>query len=215
MITRFLAGAALAAALASPAPARQAEAVQVDEKAGTVSFGAKVAQFDKYEQLKGAIEYLLVMPGGKEYEAVLVAAIDPVALYEGMKKIGLAPGKSGSQEDKTAPEGGKLKITVSWKDGDKERKEPAETLVLDALSNKPMEQKPWIFNGSREVFNPAEGKMTLGALNTKNVVALYWNDSTVLVQPSLAAKDAHQFKVNKASAPKSGTAVRVTFESVK
>jgi len=212
MTSRILAAGLL---LAASAVAQEADSLKVDEKAGTVSFGGKVAQFDKYEQLKGAIEYLLVMPGGKEYEAIFVAKVDGVALYEGMKKIGLTPGKSGSQDDKIAPEGGNLKIWVSWKDGDKERKEPAETFVLDALVNKPMEQKPWVFNGSREVFNPAEGKMTLGVLNTKNVVALYWNDSTVLVQTGVASKDAHQFKVNKAAVPKSGTAVRITFEATK
>lgn len=210
---------ALAAIFAALVPvlgaAQESGSLQIDTAKGTISFAARVAKFDQYEQLKGAIEYLVVMPGGKEYESVLVAPVDPIALYEGLKKIGVEPGKSGSTEEKTPPEGGRLRIWVEWKDGDKDRREPAETFVLDVLSGKPMEVKPWVFTGSREVFNPAEGKMTLGVLNTKNLIALYHNDATVLVQPSSLAKDPHQFKVNKPAVPREGTPVRIVLEAVK
>jgi hypothetical protein len=210
---------ALAAIFAALVPvlgaAQESGSLQIDAARGAISFAARVAKFDQYEQLKGAIEYLVVMPGGKEYESVFVAPVDPIALYEGLKKIGVEPGKSGSTEEKTPPEGGRLRIWVEWKDGDKDRREPAETFVLDVLSGKPMEVKPWVFTGSREVFNPAEGKMTLGVLNTKNVIALYHNDATVLVQPSSLAKDPHQFKVNKPAVPREGTPVRIVLEAVK
>lgn len=210
---------ALAAIFAALVPvlgaAQESGSLQIDAAKGTISFAARVAKFDQYEQLKGAIEYLVVMPGGKEYESVFVAPLDPIALYEGLKKIGVEPGKSGSNEQKTPPEGGRLRLWVEWKDGDKDRREPAETFVLDVLSGKPMEVKPWVFTGSREVFNPAEGKMTLGVLNTKNVIALYHNDATVLVQPSSLAKDPHQFKVNKPAVPREGTPVRIVLEAVK
>lgn len=210
---------ALAAIFAALVPvlgaAQESGSLQIDAARGAISFAARVAKFDQYEQLKGAIEYLVVMPGGKEYESVFVAPVDPIALYEGLKKIGVEPGKSGSTEEKTPPEGGRLRIWVEWKDGDKDRREPAETFVLDVLSGKPMEVKPWVFTGSREVFNPAEGKMTLGVLNTKNLIALYHNDATVLVQPSSLAKDPHQFKVNKPAVPREGTPVRIVLEAVK
>lgn len=209
----------LAAALAALAPAlgtaQESGSLQIDAAKGTISFGARVAKFDQYEQLKGAIEYLVVMPGGKEYESVFVAPVDPVALYEGLKKIGVQPGKSGSNEEKTPPEGGRLRLWVEWKDGDKDRREPAETFILDVLTGKSMEPRPWVFTGSREVFNPSEGKMTLGVLNTKNLIALYHNDATVLVQPSSLAKDPHQFKVNKPACPREGTAVRIVLEAIK
>ncbi len=209
---------AAAALLLLAASQEQKGDLQVDEKAGTVAFGAKVAQFDKYPQLKGAIEYLMTMPGGKEYESLLVAPVDAVALHAGLKKIGLAPGKSGGEDDngkRFGPEGGRMKIWVEWKDGDKDRREPAETLVLDVLSGKPMDPKAWVFSGSREVFNPAEGKMSLGTVASKNVVGLFQMDSTVLVQAGAVPKDPHQYKVNKAAAPKEGTAVRIVIEAVK
>ncbi|MFN3485818.1 MAG: YdjY domain-containing protein [Planctomycetota bacterium] len=212
---KFTFAAALAAIIPVSGTAQEAGPLQIDTAKGTISFGARVAKFDQYEQLKGAIEYLVVMPGGKEYESIFVAPIDPVALYEGLKKLGLQPGKSGSNEEKTPPEGGRLRIWVEWKEGEKNRREPAETFVLDVLSGKPMDRKPWVFTGSREVFNPAEGKMTLGVLNTKNVIALYHNDATVLVQPSELAKDPHQFKVHKPACPREGTPVVIILEAIK
>jgi hypothetical protein len=214
-----VAGALAAMILGAAAPAQEKKAdlepLKVDEKAGRITFGARVATFDKYPQLKGAIEYLITMPGGKEYESVLVAPLDPVALHAGLKKIGLAPGKSGGKGDDEKPfppEGGKMRISVEWKDGETERKEPAENLVLDVLSGKPMDPKAWVFSGSREVFIPAEGKMGLGVLANKNVVGLFHMDATVLVQAAALARDPHQYKVNKAAAPKEGSPVRIVIE---
>ena len=212
----FLAVFAVAGAIAAQ-EGKQAdlEPLKVDEKAGTISFGARAAKQDVYEQLKGAIEYLVVMPGGKEYESGLIASIDPATLDEGMKKLGWKPGKPGSESEKTPPEGVKLKITVEWKDGEKARQEPAERLVQDVLEKKPMAPGAWIYSGSKEAFDPVSESMKLAVTSSKNVIALFHNDQTVLVQPLAIPKDPHQFKANKEVLPKAGTPVKVTIEAAK
>lgn len=191
------------------------EPLSADPEAGTVSFGARAARTEVYEQLKGAIEYLIVMPGGKEYESVFVAPVDGVKLREAMIRVGFKPGKPADEEEQKLPEGSKLRIFVEWKEGDRKRREPAEYFVLDVESQKIMDAGPWVFTGSRMAFDPAEEKMMPAVRVTKNVVSLFHNDATVLIQPGSFAKDPHQFKVHKEHQLKPGTPVRILLEPVK
>lgn len=189
--------------------------LKVDEQAGTVSFGARAAKTDVYEQLKGAVEYLVVMPGGKEYESVFVAPVDGVKLREAMVKAGFKAGKAADEEEKKPPEGSKLKIMVEWKDGEKARREPVEYFVLDVENKKAMDAGPWVFSGSKMAYDPSVEKMMPAVRVTKNVVSLFHNDATVLIQPGTFAKDPHQYKANKEKALKAGTPVKIILEPVK
>lgn len=209
--------AVLTLALAASGLTQEAalDPLQVDEQAGTVSFGAKAAKTDVYEQLKGAIEYLIVMPGGKEYESVFVAPVDGVKLREAMVKAGFKPGKAADEEDKKLPEGSKLRIMIEWKEGDKKRREPVEHFVLDVENKKAMDAGPWVFTGSKMAYDPSEEKMMPAVRVTKNVVSLFHNDATVLIQPGKFAEDPHQYKANKETALKAGTPVKVILEPVK
>ena len=210
--------AAFAVALMAAAPAQDLAPLAVDAKAGTVSFGAKAAKQDVYEQLKGTVEYLIVMPGGKEYESLFIAPLDPLKLHAGMIQAGLKPGKASEEGDdgkRRPPEGAKLKITVEWGEGDQKRREPAEAFVRDVVAKKNLEAPGWTFSGSREGFDPVTEKTVLQVVSTKNLVALFHNDATVLVQPTLVAKDPHQFKANKELLPKAGTPVRVIIEAAR
>lgn len=216
MKVRRMAAAVLGVVLpCGVAPDEGVEPLSADLQAGTVSFGARVAKTDVYEQLKGAIEYLIVMPGGKEYEAVFVAPIDGVKLREAMVQAGFKPGKPADEDEQKPPEGSKLRIFVEWKEGDKKRREPAEYFVLDVESKKAMDAGPWVFTGSRMAFDPAEEKMMPAVRVTKNVVSLFHNDATVLIQPGTFAKDPHQYKANKETLLKAGTPVKIVLEPVK
>lgn len=211
--------AALAVVLAGALPCfpqgEETEPLKVDEQAGKVSFGARAAKLDVYEQLKGAIEYLIVMPGGKEYEALFVAPVDAIKLREGMVKAGFKPGKAGDEDENKPPEGSKVKIMVEWKEGDKDRRESIEYFVLDVINKKAMNAGPFTFSGSKMAFDPTTETMVPAVKTTKNVVSLYHNDQTVLVQPGAFAQDPHQYKANKELALKAGTAVRIVLELVK
>lgn len=204
---------ALAASLFLPS-AQEKEAPKIDEKAGTVSFGAKAAQTDKYEQLKGAIEYVVVLPKGKEYESCFVAPVDPIKLHEALQKIGAKPGKP-AQDEKTPATGSRLRIRVEWKDGEKERREPIEKFVLDEETKKPMENVEWIYSGSKEGFVPDLGDTGLLVLSMKNLIGLYQGDGTTLVTHPAGLMTGHRFKANKALLPKEGTQVRIVIEAAK
>ena len=200
--------------VATSAAAQEKEAPKVDEKAGTVSFSAKAANNDKYEQLKGAIEFVIVMTGGKEYESCFVAPVDALKLHEGLKKIGAKPGKPAADE-KTPATGGKLKISVKWKDGDKEIAHPIEKFVLDEETKKPMENVQWLYQGSKEGFVPETGDMGLIVQSTKNLMGLYQGESAPLITNPLPLMTGHRYKVNKALLPKEGTALTIVMEAVK
>jgi len=214
MSTRVGVAAALWFLIATAAAAQDKEAPKVDEKAGTVSFSAKASKTDVYEQLKGSIEFVIVMPKGKEYESCFVAPVDSVKLFEGLKKIGAKPGKPAADE-KTPATGGKLKISVKWKDADKERSEPIEKFVLDDDTKKPMENVQWLFQGSKEGFVPELGDMGLLVQSTKNLMGLYQGEGATLITNPEPIMAGHRYKVNKALLPKEGTAVTIVMEAVK
>lgn len=200
-------------ALLAAFPSQETEPLKVDEKAGRVSFGAKVARQDVYEQLKGVVEYAIVLPKGKEYESVFIASVDPIALRDGMVKIGLKAGKPAGEGQ--PPAGSALRIFVEWKDAGKDRREPIEYFVLDTLARKAMAPAKWTFAGSREGFVGELERTDLLVLNNKNLVGLLHHDSTVLVQAAEKAKDEHQYKAKRDVLPKEGTAVRIVFEPAK
>ena len=206
--------------LASQAPAQDStlKAPKVDPKEKTVSFAARVGKLDTYKELKGVVEYILVMPGGKEYESLLIGAVDPIKLYEGLKKIGVEPGKSAEDDGNgnfLPAKGGKLRAWVEWKADGKKRREPLETFVLDTKTGKPMAPVDWIFIGSRSGFDPDTEKEILQVVLMKNLVALHQSDATVLLQNPVISKSGHRYKANKKALPKTGTPVTVIFKAAK
>jgi len=200
--------------LASLAAAQDLEPLKVDEAAKQVSFGAKTVKTDVYPQLKGAIEYVITLPKGKSYESCFESApIDAIKLYEGLQKIGVKPGKPASGDNPA--EGGKLKMSVEWKDGDKARKEPIEAFILDDETKKPMENVQWIFQGSKEGFVPDLEGMGLMVLSTRNLMGLYQGDPTPLITNPTSLMTGHRYKINKQLLPKEGTPVRIIIEAAK
>jgi hypothetical protein len=207
-------GCAALALLAFLGGAQDLEGLKIDEKAGQVSFGAKICKLDKHPQLKGAIEYLITMPRGKSYESCFeTGALDPLKLHEALQKIGLKPGHSAN-EAKTA-EGDKLKISVEWKDGDKTRTEPIESFILDEETKKPMEKVKWIYAGSKEGYVPEIDAMALMVVSTKNILGLYQGDPTPLITNPEPIMVGHRYKANKELLPKEGTPVRIIIEAAK
>jgi hypothetical protein len=215
-MSRFAAFASscLAMALAALAQDTPLEAPTLDEKAGTVTFNAKACKTDVYEQLKGAVEFVIVMPKGKAYESLFEAPVDPVKLNEALKKIGSKPGKPAADE-KTPATGDKVKISVQWKDGDKERTEPVEKFINDEETKKPMETPGWIFQGSKEGFVPDLNDTGLLVLTTKNLVGLYQGDGTTLLTNSAPLMSGHRYRVNKQLLPKEGTPVKIIMQVAK
>ena len=212
--------AVVAALLGSPVAAQDTplEAPKVDPKAKTVTFAARVAKLDVYKELKGVVEYVIVMPGGKEYESLLIGAVDPVKLYDGLKKIGVLPGKSAEDDGEgniSPAEGGKVRAWVEWKAGEEKRREPIETFILDTTTGKAMAPVDWVFTGSRPGFDPDTEEEVLQVVLVKNLVGLHPSDETVLFQNPVISKNGHRYKANKKALPKTGTPVTVILKAAK
>jgi acylphosphatase len=203
-----------------PARAGEAAALQVDEKEHRVTLAGKAAKQNIYDVLKGAIEYVAVMPGGKEYESLFVCPVEPQALYNALTRVGLRAGEPASYAggDFTPPKGGKLRIFVEWNDGKEKQHKPVEYFVHDygvaePRAAKPMEQLDWMFTGSVKVNDPDSGKSVLQANITKSLISLHQKDGTVLIQnPVKDANAENRYHTNMALFLKEGTPVTLIFE---
>jgi acylphosphatase len=215
MAKRFaILGVLLASALMA-ARARGAE-LQVDEANRRITCPGTVAKQNIYKELKGAVEYLICAPGGKEYETVFVCPLDLQALYAAFIKIGLRPGKPARDDDGKyiLPSGDGVRIFIEWNDGQAKKRARAESFVYDSVRNKPLQDVDWAFTGSREAKHPQTGEAIIQAVLVKNIVSVHQLDPTVLLQNPLEdAKVENRYKVNAEALPKSGTAVTVIFEA--
>src|SRR5262245_15668869 len=106
----FFSGWWLSASLVLAAGA--GEAPSVDEKAKTVTLPARIAKQGTYAVLKGAIEYVLVSKGGKDYEALFVTDCTPAEVHEALLKIGLKPGRPAGKE--SLPAGMPVRIQMEY-----------------------------------------------------------------------------------------------------
>ena len=195
--------------------AAEVAGIQVDEKAGSLSFGARVAKQGVYKELEGAIEYVVVFKGGKGYETVFKSPLEPMDIHEAMLKIGLKPGKPAYEEDgkQLPPEGDRVSVFVEWTGGGKERREPVESFVL--VDGKPMEPVEWVCTGTREGWDPEEEKTSLQVVVLRNLIGLQHADGSVLLQNPDEACDEKTYKVNKSALPAEGTPVKIVFEAVR
>lgn len=193
---------------------QELEPLRFDEKAGRITFGAKPGKTDQYPQLKGSIEFGLVMPGGKEYESCFVTApLDSGQLFEMVKKLGVEPGRP-AQESALAT-GGKVRISVEWKDGAAEKKAPLEKFIVDETGKLGAAPVGWIFQGSKNGYDPSTDSMQLLVKQTRNLLGLYQGEGTPLFTNPLGPLTGHQYKVNKALLPKEVAAFRIVIEAPK
>lgn len=190
--------------------------MKVDEPARRISCTGRIAKQNVYKELKGAVEYLICTPGGKEYESVFVCPLELQALYDALVKIGVRPGRPASDEDGKylLPSGGRVRIFVEWHDGKEQRRARAESFVYDNIHKQPMQDVDWPFTGSRQAKDPTTGNTIIQAVLVKNVVAVHHLDPTVLFQnPLEEAKVENRYAANAAALPKEGTPVTVIFEA--
>ena len=218
----------VAAALAAPAMALAAEpkpepkaadaakpaAIVVDEKARTVSVPAVVAKQGKYEDvLKGAIEYLVVAKGGRDYETVFITQTTAPEIYDALLKTGLRPGTPPGPD--VPPKGQPVNVFVEYEQGGKKVRRPADEFLAYLKDDKPVEPKPWLFTGSSLGFDPETNKNVIQAALTKNLVGLHPHDpSPLLVNSREEAKQPNLYRARKTDVPPAGTEVRLVFERV-
>jgi len=193
-------------------------AIRIDVGAGTVSVPAKVAQQGTYRELAGAIEFLLVSKGGKEYETVFVTQRTPQEIYDALLKIGLHPGRPA--EGGGDPLGQPVLVDVEVTDEDGSRTIPADRFVLHVakgsdgkkLPGKPLQATPWPFVGSGWTDDPETKSRVLRATLTGTIAALHPVEASPLLQnPRAEAKQSNIYFANTAELPPAGGSVRIVF----
>lgn len=203
--------AALTAACLIAALGAAGQRPTVDEKAQTVTVPAAVARQGIYEQLKGAIEYLLVATGGKEYETVFITECAPGDIRDALLRIGLKAG--GPAADGHPPQGSPVRILAEYEADGKTVRRPAAAFVAYLKTGKPLAPGTWTFTGSTTGYDPATDKQVLQASVTRSLVGLHHTDASPLLQnPRPEARQENLYKANADALPRAGTAVRLIFE---
>ena len=204
--------AAPAESKAAP-PGQPKAAVAVDEKARTVTIPAAAAKQGRYDVLKGAIEYALVAKGGKDYETLFVTPCAPQEVYEGLRKIGLRPGRPAIAD--APPKGQPVLIFVEYEADGKPARRPIDDFLAYMKTDKPADPAPWLFTGSTWAINPDTGANVLQAAQTANLVGLHYDDTSPLLENSRAeCRESNIYKANMKILPAAGTAVRIVFQRV-
>lgn len=178
----------------------------------SVTVPAFVAKQDKYEELKGAIEYVLVSQGGKDYETAFCTDVPPQEIQDALLKVGLFPGQPAAEGQ--PPRGQPVRIWVELTGtGGQTIRRPIEDFVFCEQLTASMPAKPWPFTGSGTGVDPQTSKQILQAQLTMSIIGLQYADDSVLFQPARAdAAQRPTFRINKDVLPPPGTPVRIIFE---
>ncbi len=194
---------------ARPAPPA---GILVDPAARRVSVPAAVAEQGRYEDLEGAVEYVLVSSGGKAYESLFVTAHAPAEIDAALRAIGLRGGRAA--DDDRGPRGQRVRIFVEPSSpGGEPARRPIDAYILSAATARPLEPADWVYTGSPEVADPVAGATTLQASLTRSVVGLQAADASALVHNARPGRRGdNPYKANLKALPREGTAVRVVFE---
>jgi len=196
------------------APAsRPAPRIIVDEQARSVSVPAHAVKQGTYAELKGAIEYVLVAAGGKEYESLFVTEHSPREIHDALARVGLARGTPGDGE--SPPKGKPLRIAVEYVRDGKPLRRPIDAFVAGMKTHRPLDAVDWPYVGSADATNPADGKTVLQASLTRSVIGLHYSDASVLVQnPRPEAREENVYRANARALPGPSVPVRVVFRRV-
>lgn len=157
---------------------------------------------------RGYVEYLAVTPEGKTYESVLRLSARPIHLQVALLLLGLQPENVlKRQGDPATPRGAPVSLTLKWQGPHgSAHSEPAEDLLRDGKTGKPMERHSWVFTGSRIL--PAGFEADL----TGSVIAV-WHDPAAMVDDPIPGGAQNVWEVNTARTPPPGTGVQLVLQA--
>jgi acylphosphatase len=208
--------AALVAAVCLLAAGCSDDGIVVDLAARTVSVPAVVTEQGKYsKELKGAVEYLLVATGGKEYESIFTTSHSVTEIHKALEQIGLRWGQVAG--DDLPPGGQPVEISVESERGTQRiaafiehmpKKKDAKPTSVAAVA--------WPYTGSVRTTHPDTNAEIVQAELTHSIIGLHWSDPSALVQnPREKARDGNIYRANMAALPEPGTPVRIIFRRPK
>ena len=196
------------------------EALQILEDEGKLVLTGEISKalgtYD--EHLKGAVEYLLCGPGGKEYESIIVVNSSAEEIHEAMLKLGVERGTppmyDEEKDEMIGATGIGVLVFVEWEANGETKRVRGEDLLQDTRTQKPMQHVAWIFSGSREIpdlDSEDEDAMIPQAFVGNDIIALNYIDGSALFQSPIPSEES-PYKKNADVLPPLGTSVKVTIE---
>ena len=196
--------------------------VQIFEKEKKIVFKGTISKaLGEYEsELKGAVEYLVCGPSGKQYESIIVTEASVKEVYNAIEKLGVKPGTPSRHDEEadklTPPTGTTFLFFVEWTEGETTKKVSAEELIINVKTKKPMGPVGWIYTGSRvipDLDSDDEEAMIPYAFLEDSIVALNQGDPSALFEnPLPESVQENLYKKNDELLPKLGTQIKLTFE---
>lgn len=196
--------------------------VQIMEKEKMIVVKGTISKaLGEYDQhLKGAVEYLVCGPTGKQYESIIVTEASAKEIYDSIEKLGVKPGTAPGYDEETdkptPPTGTTFLLFVEWQEGETTKKVSAEELIINVKTKKPVQPVAWIYSGSRiipDLDSDDEEAVIPQAFMENSIVALNQNDGGALFQnPLPESTQENLYKKNEDLLPNLGTPIKLTIE---
>ncbi len=158
-------------------------------------------------------EFLLVGPGGKDYESYAVTIAKPSEIHAALEFIGMKPGRPvDNRAFQFWPKGERVDILYEFKHDGKQVKLPPSDLILDGRTGKPLPNMGWVFVGSRK--EKKDGKELYLADNVGDIITDFNSPWTVFDIPYQADQGGvyGSLVANPKYLVKVGTRIRVRIK---
>ena len=195
----------LAAAAPATKPAGRLPHIDVDAKARTVRVECEVVAADY------PLEFLAVVTGTNEYEAVVRSDVKPSDLHLALLLIGLTPGSPVHYSEATKawlpPTGPPVDVWFEYQKDGQQQRVPAYRWMRDIHTKAAAKPFTWCFTGSRTF----DG--VYAANQTGSLVGVINNENSVLDVPALRGRaiEGRDFERNAELLPPPGTAVTMVL----
>lgn len=163
--------------------------VRVDARARTVAIPAQI------NMLEGAIEYVLVSALGKLHESILKTDAEPMHIQAAALLLLAQPPSSNKPAS--------LRIDLELPNG---KTIPADSSVLDAMTNKTLPPADWSYIGSRIV----EGSFL--AQRDGSIISIVADPDSLIQSGRINADDDDRWRPAKTDLPAIGTPVKVILK---
>jgi hypothetical protein len=152
-------------------------------------------------QVRGVIELLACGPGGKTHESVFVVDVAPLDLCAGLALLGLRPGGSDFGVGIGPPRGGRVDVTVVWRDGGQTHEVPAGQVVHHRGHGAVLGDAEWVYNGSLV----EDGR--LAAEREQSLIATYWDPWAIFNLGLPCGEDDTLLEAHEPNLPPIGTLI--------
>lgn len=128
------------------------------------------------------VEFLLVSRhSGHDYESLLTTDVEPQELYAALLKLGMSPGQSIDYSAlKMWPAGERAVIMAEWTYDQVSQQIPAEELIIQEPSGRPLASDGFVFTGSYQLEEGTEPPMLAAQYQEPHAMISLYNEPNTL-----------------------------------